>query len=275
MPITVDYFARMKNEGQKFAVLTAYDYPTARVIDEAGVPAILIGDSLGMVMLGYRSTIQVTMEDMLHHIKAVRRAVTNAMLIGDLPFMSYHVSVEQALNNAARFVQEGGVESVKLEGGEVVAEKIRRIVDCGIPVMGHIGLIPQSVHRMGGYKAQGKTRDSARQLVQDAIALEQSGVFAIVLETIPAELADLITQKVAVPTIGIGAGPGCDGQVQVINDLLGYNDSKVPRHARQFADLNEIARRAVNEYVSNVQQGLFPTSENSPHVEGEVLEGIG
>jgi 3-methyl-2-oxobutanoate hydroxymethyltransferase len=202
-------------------MLTAYDYSTANV-DEVGVPLILVGDSLGTVVLGYESTIPVTMEEMLHHTKAVVRGTKKAMVIGDMPFMTYHVSTEDALRNAARFIQEGGVQAVKLEGGVSVADKVKRIVECGIPVCGHIGLTPQSINQLGGHKIQGKTTEAAEKLLKDAQALEAAGAFAIVLETMPAPLATLITGKINIPTIGIGAGAGCDGQVQVINDMLAF-----------------------------------------------------
>ena len=221
MRITINQIKEMKPKGEKIAMLTAYDYSTARIVDEAGIPLILVGDSLGMVVLGYESTIPVTMEDMLHHTKAVVRGTQKALVIGDMPFMTYQISVEEALRNAGRFMQEAGAQAVKLEGGVTVAEKVRRIVECGIPVMGHIGLTPQSINQLGGYKIQGKTPAAARKLLDDAIALEQAGAFAVVLETVPAPLAALVTQKVSIPTIGIGAGPDCDGQVQVINDMLG------------------------------------------------------
>ena len=274
MAITINDFKKMKAERRKIAVLTAYDYPTARLIDEAGIPAILVGDSLGMVALGYDSTLPVTMEVMLHHIKAVARGTKRAMIIGDLPFMSYHLNAEQALQNSARFLQEGGAHAVKLEGGVTVADKVRRIVDCGIPVMGHIGLTPQSVHGFGGFRAQGKTTDSARRIIEDALALEQAGVFSIVLETIPSELAEIISRRLSVPTIGIGAGPGCDGQVQVITDLLGLSPDAPPRHAGQYAALHEVIKRAAGEYMRDVASAAFPNASNCPHLEGSVQNDL-
>jgi len=239
-------------------MLTAYDYSTARLVDEAGIPLILVGDSLGMVVLGYESTIPVTMDEMLHHTKAVVRGTKQAMVIGDMPFMTYHVSVEDALRNAARFIQEAGAQAVKLEGGVTVAEKVKRIVECGIPVMGHIGLTPQSIHQFGGFKMQGKTPEAAANLLEDAKALEQAGAFAIVLETIPAHLGQMITDKVAIPTIGIGAGPDCDGQVQVINDILGSFADFVPKHAKQYVKLTDIISKAVTKYRDEVKDGSFP-----------------
>lgn len=244
-------------------MLTAYDYVTAKMVDEAGVPLILVGDSLGMVMLGYESTIPVTMEEMIHHTKAVVRGAKRALIVGDMPFMTYHVSVSDALHNAARFIQEGGAQAVKLEGGEVVAEKVRRLVDCGIPVMGHIGLTPQSIHQLGGFKVQGKVVEEAKKLLNDARILEEAGAFAVVLECTPAPLSKLITQKLAIPTIGIGAGPDCDGQVQVISDLLGLYTEFVPKHAKQYARLAGEIKNAVSSYIAEVKSLSFPTMEQS------------
>jgi 3-methyl-2-oxobutanoate hydroxymethyltransferase len=258
MRTTIDQIKAMKPQGEKIVMLTAYDYSTAKLIDQAGIPLILVGDSLGMVVLGYESTIPVTMEEMLHHTKAVVRGTKQAMVVGDMPFMTYHISVEDALRNAARFIQEAGAQAVKLEGGVTVAEKVRRIVDCGIPVMGHIGLTPQSIHQLGGFKMQGKTPEAAARLLEDAKALEQAGAFSIVLETIPGNLARLITDKIAIPTIGIGAGPECDGQVQVINDILGSFTDFVPKHAKQYVRLTDIISKAVSQYRDEVKAGTFP-----------------
>jgi len=258
MRITINQIKEMKQRAEKIVMLTAYDYSTARLVDEAEIPLILVGDSLGMVVLGYESTIPVTMDEMLHHTKAVVRGTKQAMVIGDMPFMTYHVSVEDALRNAARFIQEAGAQAVKLEGGVTVAEKVKRIVECGIPVMGHIGLTPQSIHQFGGFKMQGKTPEAAANLLEDAKALEQAGAFAIVLETIPAHLGQLITDKVAIPTIGIGAGPECDGQVQVINDILGSFADFVPKHAKQYVKLTDIISKAVTRYRDEVKDGSFP-----------------
>jgi len=258
MRITINQIKEMKQRAEKIVMLTAYDYSTARLVDEAGIPLILVGDSLGMVVLGYESTIPVTMDEMLHHTKAVVRGAKQAMVIGDMPFMTYHVSVEDALRNAARFIQEAGAQAVKLEGGVTVAEKVKRIVECGIPVMGHIGLTPQSIHQFGGFKMQGKTPEAAARLLEDAKALEQAGAFAIVLETIPAQLGQLITDKTAIPTIGIGAGPDCDGQVQVINDVLGSFADFVPKHAKQYVKLTDIISKAVTQYRDEVRDGTFP-----------------
>jgi 3-methyl-2-oxobutanoate hydroxymethyltransferase len=233
------------------------------MVDEAGVPLILVGDSLGMVILGYESTIPVTMEEMIHHTKAVVRGAKKALIIGDMPFMSYHISVPDALHNAARFIQEGGAQAVKLEGGEVVAEKVRRLVDCGIPVMGHIGLTPQSIHQLGGFKVQGRVVKEAKKLLNDARVLEEAGAFAIVLECTPAPLSKLITQKLAIPTIGIGAGPDCDGQVLVISDMLGLYTEFVPKHVKQYARLAEEIKNAVSNYISEVKSRSFPTMKQS------------
>jgi len=264
----------MKQKGEKITMLTAYDYTTARIVDAAGIPLILVGDSLGMVVLGYESTIPVTMEEMLHHTRAVVRGTKQAMIVGDMPFMTYHINTDDALRNAARFFQEGGAQAVKLEGGVNVADKVRKIVECGIPVMGHIGLTPQSIYQLGGFKVQGKTPETARKLLKDAQALEEAGAFAIVLETVPSQLASLITRKITVPTIGIGAGAGCDGQVQVINDILGSFTDFVPKHAKQYAKLADIIRGAVTEYDKEVKSGSFPTDKQSSSIDEDILSEL-
>jgi len=271
MRITITQIKEMKQKGEKITMLTAYDYATAKIVDEAGIPLILVGDSLGMVVLGYESTIPVTMEEMLHHTKAVVRGTKQAMVIGDMPFMTYHISVDDALYNAASFIQEGGAQAVKLEGGVTVAEKVRRIVECGIPVMGHIGLTPQSIYQFGGFKVQGKTPEAAARLLEDAQALEEAGAFSIVLETVPAPLARIITKKVNIPTIGIGAGIDCDGQVQVINDILGSFTDFVPKHAKQYAKLTDIIRKAVTQYDNEVKAGKFPTEKHSSSMDESLL----
>jgi len=252
-------------------MLTAYDYSTAKMVDEAGIPLILVGDSLGMVVLGYDSTIPVTMDEMLHHTKAVARGVKNALVIGDMPFMTYHISTEDALRNATRFIQEGGAQAVKLEGGVNVADKVSAIVNCGIPVMGHIGLTPQSIHQLGGFRIQGKSPEAAKKLLADAQSLEEAGAFAIVLETIPAPLASLICQRVSVPTIGIGAGAGCDGQVQVISDMLGLFTDFVPKHAKQYARLADAMSKAIAGYKDEVEKGSFPTEAQSFPMDESIL----
>lgn len=274
MRITVTEIRQMKQKKEKIPMLTAYDYATARIVDEAGVPLILVGDSLGMVMLGYESTIPVTMDEMIHHTKAVVRGAKRALVIGDMPFMTYHVSVSDALRNAARFIQEGGAQAVKLEGGEIVAEKVKRLVECGIPVMGHIGLTPQSVHQLGGFKVRGKAIEEARKLLEDAAILEQAGAFAIVLECIPAALSRLITQKVSIPTIGIGAGPDCDGQVQVISDLLGLYSEFLPRHAKRYANLAPEIKGAISSYIAEVRSGSFPTMDQSYTIDESIIEEL-
>ncbi|MDZ4230478.1 MAG: 3-methyl-2-oxobutanoate hydroxymethyltransferase [Dehalococcoidales bacterium] len=271
MRTTINQIKEMKQKGEKVTMLTAYDYSTARIVDEVGIPMILVGDSLGMVMLGYESPIPVTMEQMLHHTKAVVRGSQKAMVVGDMPFMTYHVSTEDALRNAARFIQEGGAQAIKLEGGVTVAEKVKRVVECGIPVMGHIGLTPQSIHQFGGFRVQGRSPAAAIKLLEDAKALEQAGVFAIVLETVPAPLAALITEKISVPTIGIGAGIGCDGQVQVINDILGSFTDFMPKHAKQYVKLADIIKQAVTEYYDEVKAGTFPTEKQSFSMDESVL----
>jgi 3-methyl-2-oxobutanoate hydroxymethyltransferase len=274
MRTSINQIQEMKQRGEKITMLTAYDYPTARVIDEVGIPMILVGDSLGMVVLGYESTIPVTIEEMLHHTKAVVRGTKQALVVGDMPFMTYHISISDAQRNAARFIQEGGAQAVKLEGGVTIAEKVTAIVSCGIPVMGHLGLTPQSIHQLGGYKVQGKTETAARQLLEDAKALEQAGAFAIVLETVPTPLAALITQRISIPTIGICAGKGCDGQVQVVRDILGLFTDFVPKHTKQYARLADTIRVAITEYDREVRAGSFPAEEQSFPMDESILEGL-
>ncbi len=274
MRVSINDIQRMKEDGEKITMLTAYDCATAAIMDGAGVPMILVGDSLGMVVLGYESTIAVTMEEMIHHTRAVVRGAEHALIVGDMPFMTYHISEADAMRNAARFIQQGGAQVVKLEGGVVAADKVKAIVGCGIPVLGHIGLTPQSMYQLGGYKAQGKTREAAKALLEDARALEEAGAFAIVLETVPAPVAALITSRLQIPTIGIGAGPDCDGQVQVISDILGLSGGRMPKHARQYADLAGAIKEAVVRYDDDVKKGRFPTAEHSPSVEPDVLEGL-
>jgi 3-methyl-2-oxobutanoate hydroxymethyltransferase len=274
MRVSINDIKEMKTRQEKIVMLTAYDYSTAKLVDEAGIPLILVGDSLGMVILGYESTIPVTMDEMIHHTKAVARGTKQALVIGDMPFMTYHTNISDALRNAARFIQEGGAQTVKLEGGVTVAETVKRIVDCGIPVMGHIGLTPQSIHQLGGHKVQGKTPEAAKRLLKDAQALEQAGAFAVVLELVPAPLSKLITQKIGIPTIGIGAGPDCDGQVQVISDLLGLFSDFVPRHAKQYAKLAGEIKTALADYVKEVKTGKFPTAEHSSTIDESLLEEL-
>ena len=274
MRITVTDIKAKKLKKEKIVMLTAYDYSTARIIDDSNIPVILVGDSLGMVILGYDSTIPVTIDDMLHHTKAVSRGTKKAMVVADLPFMTYHAEIGDAMRNAARFLQEGGAQAIKLEGGEIVAETVKKITDCGIPVMGHIGLTPQFIHQLGGFKTQGKTTETARQLLHDALALEQAGAFAIVLELVPAQLARLITERLQIPTIGIGAGPECDGQVQVVSDILGLFTDFVPKHAKQYARLAETIKEAISNYSQDVCSGNFPTSSHCTFIDENLIQDI-
>jgi len=265
---TVLDIQRYKDEGRRFAMLTVYDFLSARLLDEAGIPILLVGDSLGMVMLGHPTTLPVTMEDMLHHAKAVARGARQALLVGDMPFMSYQASVEDAVRNAGRFIQEAGMHAVKLEGGGTVVEITRRLVDAGVPVMGHLGLTPQSVHAMGGFKVQGKTDAQAARILADARALEEAGAFSIVLEGMPSKLAAEITHALRIPTIGIGAGPACDGQVLVFHDMLGLTTGKAPKFVKRYANLAEDISRAVNAYADDVRTGNFPGPEHEYSTNG-------
>ena len=244
-------------------MVTAYDYTAARIADAAGIPILLVGDSLGMVVLGYDSTIPVTMDDMVRHTRMVRRGASQALVVADLPFMSYQADAAEGVRNAGRLLQEGGAHTVKLEGGASVADTVRRIVDAGAPVMGHIGLTPQSVHALGGYRVQGRTRAAARRLLSDALALQDAGAYAVVLECVPAPLAGVITQRLTIPTIGIGAGPDCDGQVQVWHDMLGLFPDFVPRHTRQYAGLAGDIGAALGRYAEDVRKGVFPAAAES------------
>src|ERR1700736_6287239 len=253
---------RFKEEGQRFAVLTAYDYLSAKILDEAGIPVLLVGDSLGMVMLGYPTTLPVTLDDMLHHAKAVARGSRQALLVGDMPFMSYHASIEQAITSAGRFLQEAGMHAVKLEGGGHVVEITRRLTEIGIPVMGHLGLTPQFVHQMGGFKVQGKTQAQAARILADAKELEDAGAFSIVLEGVPGELATRVTQALRIPTIGIGAGSGTDGQVLVFHDMLGLTTGKAPKFVKRYANLAEDISRAAQKFAQEVAAGAFPDPEH-------------
>ena len=272
--VNIREIAEMKARGEKIPMVTAYDYTSARLADQAEIPLLLVGDSLGMVVLGYDSTIPVTMEDMLHHAKAVARGAQRAMVVVDLPFMSYQLDPSRALANAARLMQEGGAQSVKLEGGEKISSTVGRIVDAGIPVMGHIGLTPQSVHTLGGYRVQGRKQNEAAQLLKDAHALEQAGAFAVVLELIPAPLARLISERLSIPTIGIGAGSQCDGQVQVLHDILGLYTDFVPKHTKQYARLAVTMEDALARYVREVKEGSFPAEEQSFPMDQSILEEL-
>ncbi len=254
---------KMKVQGEKITVLTAYDYGMASILDESDIDIILVGDSLGMVVLGYDTTLPVTMEDMLHHTKAVSRAAQNALIVADMPFLSYQISGQIALANAGRFLQEANAQAVKLEGGREYAEIVQKITSAGIPVIAHLGLTPQSIHQIGGYKVQGKKEDAARKIIEDAKTLEQAGAFSLVLECIPESLASEITHSLAIPTIGIGAGVNCDGQVLVINDMLGIYDKFTPKHVKKYANLNLEIKKAVKTYIAEVKHSAFPDDEHS------------
>ena len=261
--VTTLTLRQKKERGEAITMLTAYDYPTALAIDQAGMDIILVGDSLAMVVLGYENTLPVTMEEMLHHSRAVARGAKSALLVGDMPFMSYQVSVEEATRNAGRFLQQGGMDAIKLEGGRERAEAVRSIIAAGIPVMGHIGLTPQSVNQLGGFRAQGKTAIAARRLVEDALILEEAGCFSLVLESVPARLAELISKKISIPTIGIGAGAGCDGQVLVTHDLLGLFDRFTPKFVKKYADFHHEMHKAFTDYIEDVETRRFPAQEHS------------
>jgi 3-methyl-2-oxobutanoate hydroxymethyltransferase len=263
--MTVPRILDRKLHGEKITCLTAYDYPTARLVDEAGIDITLVGDTLAEVVLGYDSTVPVTVDEMLHHLKAVRRGTRRALLVADLPYGAYHLSREASLGSCIRFLKEGGAEAVKLEGGRKRAELVQALVQAEIPVMGHIGLTPQSVHAQGGYRVQGKTLESATELLADAQALEDAGAFALVLEGIPRELAGIVTRRLRIPTIGIGAGPECDGQVLVIHDLLGMNLAPPAKFVRRYADLAEITRQAVGKFRGDVLAGNYPEDHESYH----------
>lgn len=260
---TIQDFLKKKSEGRKITMLTAYDYPFAQIVDEAGLDAILVGDSLGMVVQGLDNTLSVTMGEMIYHTKMVSRAVKNALVIGDMPFMSYQTSVEEAVRNAGRFLKEAGASAVKLEGGAEVAEQIRAMTKAEIPVMAHIGLTPQSVHRMGGYKVQGKTEEAAKRLLDEAHIAEDAGAFALLLEAIPMKLARKITKELSIPTIGIGAGPNCDGQILVLHDVIGMFERFAPKFVKRYANLKDEALKAVTSYREDVEKGEFPSEEHS------------
>jgi len=271
---TVNSFMEAKEKGDKITMLTAYDYSMAKIVDEAGIDCILIGDSLGMVIQGYDSTLEVTMEDMIYHSRAVRRGSKNAFIVGDLPFMSYHINTEDAIRSAGRLVQEGKVHGVKIEGGLEVVDKVRAIIGAQIPVMGHIGLTPQSVNIFGGFKVQGNEVERAKKVVADAIALEKAGVFAIVLEAIPGKLAKIISEKISIPTIGIGAGKYCDGQVLVINDLLGMYSEFTPKFSKKYANLKEEITNAVGQYIEEVKHVSFPEDKHTFTIKEDILQTI-
>lgn len=260
MSVTIHDLGAWKAEGTRFAMLTAYDFPTAKLLDGAGIPVLLVGDSVGNNVLGYENTLPVTMEEMLHHTRAVARGVSNALVVGDMPFLSYQVSVEEGIRNAGRFLKEGGAGAVKIEGAQI--ELVHRLSDLGIPVMAHVGLTPQSVHGLGGYRVQGRGEEAARRVADEAAALEKAGAFAIVLEAMPAELAAELTRTLQIPTIGIGAGPGTDAQVLVLHDLLGLSE-RLPKFARAYADLRGAISEAAGTFAADVAAGRFPDDEHS------------
>jgi len=274
MRLTIKDLQDMKARGEKIPMMTAYDYTSGKLLEQAGIPLMLVGDSLGMVVLGYDSTVPVTMGDMLHHIKTVVRGTEKAHIVGDLPFMSYHAEVSEAIRNAGRILKEGGAQSIKLEGGQEMAETVNRIVKSGIPVMGHVGLTPQSVNQLGGYRVQGKTISDAIRLMEDTRALEEAGAYAVVLECVPAALAQMITDRLSIPTIGIGAGAGCDGQVQVLHDFLGLFTDFLPKHARRYVNLAETIQDAASQYISDVHLGKFPTDKESYKMSQSVLDEL-
>lgn len=274
MKNTVLTFQQAKENGEKLTMLTAYDYSTAKLIDEAGVNSILVGDSLGNVILGYEDTISVTMEDMIHHGAAVARGAKNALVVIDMPFMSYQTSVYDALVNAGRLMKEGRGDAVKLEGGVEVCPQIKAIVDAGIPVCAHIGLTPQSINAFGGFKVQGKSEAAAKKLLEDAKAVEEAGAFAVVIEGVPAKIAALITEQLHIPTIGIGAGKDCDGQVLVYQDMLGMFSDFTPKFVKRYANIGEVMKKAFQNYIKEVQDGVFPAEENTYKVDDSVIEKL-
>lgn len=274
MKQTAVTFLDHKQKGEKISMLTAYDYSTAKLLDEAGIDGILVGDSLGNVMLGYENTLSVTVEDMIHHGAAVARGVKNALVVIDMPFLSYQTSVYDAVKNAGRLIKEGHGGAVKLEGGEEMADRIRAITNASIPVMGHLGLTPQSIHTLGGYRIQGKTEATAQKLLEDALAVEEAGAFALTLECVPAKLAELITSKLSIPTIGIGAGAGCDGQVLVYQDMLGMFDDYTPKFVKRFAEVGEMMKNAFAEYNRQVKEGSYPDEAHSFGIDEEVLKKL-
>ncbi len=261
--ITTLTLRQKKENGEPISMLTGYDYPTALALDQAGIDAILVGDSLGMVVLGYENTLPVTMEDMLHHCQAVARGAKTSLLIGDMPFMSYQASTEEAVRNAGRFLQKGGMDAIKLEGGRERLEAVRAIIGAGIPVMGHLGLTPQSVHMLGGFRPQGRSAISAERLLEDAILLDQAGCFSLVLESVPAKLAEMVSKRISMPTIGIGAGGGCDGQVLVTHDLLGLFDRFTPKFVRKYANLHSEMEDAFKAFINDVENHAFPAKEHT------------
>ena len=274
MKNTVSTFKEQKANGDKITMLTAYDYSTAKLVDSSGINGILVGDSLGMVMLGYEDTLSVTMEDMIHHTAAVCRGAKNALVVGDMPFMSYQVSVEEAVRNAGRLMKEGRCHAVKLEGGVAVCPQIKAITQASIPVMAHIGLTPQSVNAFGGFKVQGKSEDAARKLIEEAQAVEEAGAFSIVLECVPAKLAELISKSVNIPTIGIGAGAGCDGQILVYQDMLGMFSDFTPKFVKKYAEIGDVMKAAFEKYIEETKDGSFPADEHTFKISEDVINKL-
>lgn len=274
MKNTVFTFREQKAKGEKISMLTAYDYSTAKLMDEAGINGILVGDSLGMVVLGYEDTLPVTMEDMIHHTAAVCRGAKNTLVVWDMPFMSYQVSVEEAVYNAGRLMKEGRCQAVKLEGGASVCPQIRAITNASIPVMAHIGLTPQSINAFGGFKVQGKSEEAAKKLLEDAKAVEEAGAFAVVLECVPAKLAELISKSISIPTIGIGAGAGCDGQILVYQDMLGLFSDFTPKFVKKYANVGEMMTQAFRDYIADVQEGSFPAPEHTFAISEDVIKKL-
>ena len=272
--VTILDLQAKKERGEPITMLTAYDYPTALLVDRAGIDVILVGDSLAMVVLGHDNTLAVTMDEMIHHCKAVSKGARSPFLVGDMPFMSYQISKTEAVANAGRFLKEGGMDAVKLEGGQEMVSTVKAIIEAGIPVMGHIGLTPQSISKLGGYRVQGRDIEAAHKLLADAAALEEAGCFSIVLEAIPDRLAKLITGRASIPTIGIGAGPNCDGQVLVIHDLIGLFDRFTPKFVKKYTNINARILKALQEFREEVKSGAFPTAEHSYSISDEVFEAL-
>lgn len=272
--VTVNYFREAKASGKKITILTAYDYPTAKLLDEAGLDSILVGDSLGMVVLGYEDTTKVTMEDMVHHIKAAARGTKRAMLIGDMPFLSYHTGKNESVRNAGRLISEGGCKAVKLEGGKEIADDIRAIINAGIPVMGHLGYTPQSINVFGGHKAQGNTYEAAVRIYEDALLLQETGVFSLVLECVPHMLATFISKRLVIPVIGIGSGNGCDGQVLVTPDILGLFRDSTPKHSRVFVEMGKAYDEASKKYIEDVKSGVFPAIVNTFKIDEDIMNRL-
>lgn len=274
MKKTISTFKDAKNNNEKLSMITSYDYSMAKLVDEAGIDGILVGDSLGMVTLGYENTLAVTIDDMIHHTKAVSRGAKNALIVADMPFLSYHISIEESIKNAGRLIKEGNAHCVKLEGGIEIIDKVEAIIKAQIPVMGHIGLTPQSINMFGGFKVQGKTINQIQKLIDDAKALEEAGVFAIVLECIPEKIAKIITESISIPTIGIGSGKYCDGQILVVNDMLGMYSDFTPKFVKQYKNLKEDINEAINDYITDVKKGDFPEEKHSFKIDEKILDEL-